>query len=171
MSSQRVQKLFDAMPDQIRKLGAYQTDYRAAMKWQGRVDSSNALLAGRDACVIDFTATAWATQNLRAIIVAETADYGQGLQTQSHSLGNQIDGGVALHVYMETPTTWVSDLAKFQRDVIQHLRGQLSAPVQLHLCPATDEPTVQDVNGALASETYVDSEFMLPYFTAVPGGI
>lgn len=174
MSSQRISKQFESIPNQLRQLGPYHLGFSSAIVWQGRVDASNADLAGKNAVVIDFTSATWATGNLRAIIVANPVgdeDHTLALKTQSHAFGHFIDGSVSFSVYMETPTTWVDELAAFQRNVLQHLRGQLSAPVQLNLCPASDEPTLNGVNGETTSATYVVSELMQPATPAPVGGV
>jgi len=169
MSSPRVQKIFQGVTDQVRKLGKYKVDVLGTMVWQGR-DAT-----GKDACVLDFTSATWATGNKRAILVAEPAsdlNDTAAMKTQSHASGHFIDGSVRFQLYMETPANWTGEHAKFQRDMIQHLRGQLGAPVQLNLTTNGTQMLIDGVNGhSGASVTGTAAEMMLPYGLAYTGGV
>ena len=177
MSSPRAQKIFEAMPDHLRKLGKYDINFREAMRWQGRISDANTDgLAGLDAAVIDMDSVlgSWSSGDRRVLVVAEPArdkNNTAALKTQSHAQGFFLDGSVRFHIYMETPATWVNDLAEFQRHVIHHLRGQMSAPVKLWLSDNGDEPTIQGLADASASETFTEAEWMLPYGMTYPGGV
>jgi hypothetical protein len=168
MSSPRIQKIYQGLTESLRKLGPYANAFKTGIKWQGR-DA-----AGKDAVVIDLTATAWATQNLRVIIVADPASDANdtaALKTQSHASGHFLDGSVSFRVYMEEPVNHVGDLAKFQREILHVLRGQLGAPIQLLLTAVTVEPTVAGVNGEALTEATTDAGTYQPYFFALAGGI
>ena len=156
------------MADPVNKLGKYGIKFRDVLRWQGRAAD------GKDAAVIDFTSGTWATTNQYAIITAEVASDVQNtpaLRTQSHSSGHFIDGSVKFDVYMETPALWTDDQAKFQRDLLHHLRGQLGAPVRLHLTAALTQPTIDGVNGENADVTGTATDWMLPYGMVYPGGV
>lgn len=168
MSSPRIQKIYQGLTESLRKLGPYANAFKTGIKWQGR-DA-----AGKDAVVIDLTATAWATQNLRVIIVADPASDANdtaALKTQSHASGHFLDGSVSFRVYMETPATHVNELAKFQREILHVLRGQLGAPIQLLLTAGAVEPTVAGVNGEALTAATTDAGTYQPYFFALAGGI
>lgn len=177
MSSPRVQKQFEAVPNQIRRLGKYSIDFREVMRWQGRVDASTDLtgFAGRDAALIDFDSLSWSTANQRAILVAEPASDLQdtaALKTQSHASGHNLDGSVRYHLYVEDPGALSGDHARWIRDLTHHFRGQLGAPCQLHWTANGTEPTIKGVNGeAGATPAYTDGEWMLPYGMTYPGGV
>lgn len=173
MSSPRVQKQFQAMPDQLKRLGSYSFNIKDVIKWQGRVTAGSDL--GDDAMLLDITASTWATANCRAILIAEPAtdrNDQAAFKTQSHAEGQYIDGSVSFKLYMETPASWTGEHAKCQRLLMHMLVGQLSAPVELLLCANATEPTVQGVNGAGASAAFTSAGVYLPYGgMAYPGGI
>lgn len=168
MSSPRVQKLFEAMPDQLKRLGGYTFDIRQVIRWQGR-DAS-----GKDACLIDIDAATWADNNRRVIIVAEPAsdlNNTAALKTQSHASGHTLDGSVRFHLYAETPEAWTDEQARFMRIVQHHLVGQLAAPTQLLLTANDTEPTVEGVNGAGATAATTSAGWYLPWGMTYPGGV
>lgn len=168
MSSPRVQKIYQGLTESLRKLGPYANAFKTGIKWQGR----DAL--GKDAVLIDLTATAWATGNLRVIVVADPAadaNNTAALKTQSHAQGYFLDGSVSFEVYMETPALHTDDQAKFQREILHVLRGQLGAPIHLFLTANTVKPTVNGVDGAGATAATTDAGTYQPYFFAVAGGI
>lgn len=168
MSSPRIQKIYQGLTESLRKLGPYASAFKTGIKWQGR-DAN-----GKDAVVIDLTATAWATANLRVIVVADPASDANNtaaLKTQSHAAGHFLDGSVSFRVYMEEPAAHTDEAAKFQREILHVLRGQLGAPIQLLLTANTVEPTVNGVNGAVATAATTDAGTYQPYFFAVAGGI
>lgn len=169
MSSQRVQKIFEAMPDQLKRLGSYSFDISKVIRWQGR----DAL--GRDAVLIDIDSATWADNNRRVIIVAvEASDKNNqaGFKTQSHSQGQYMLTSVSFLVYSETPENHTGDQAHFLR-LIQHMIvGQLGAPMELLLCADDVEPTVDGVNGATVTVATTSAGKILPYGgVAYPGGI
>jgi hypothetical protein len=173
MSSPRVQKIFEGMPDQLKRLGAYSWNIRDVIRWQGRVTAGND--QGRDAMLLDLDSATWADNNRRAILIAVPASDKNdqaGFKTQSHSQGQYIDGSVSFKLYLETPEDWTNDQARFGR-LMQHLLvGQLSAPVEIFYCANDTEPTVQGVNGAGATAAFTSAGVYLPYGgVAVPGGI
>jgi len=169
MSSPRVQKIFEALPDQLKRLGGYTVDLQSILKWQGR----DAL--GRDACVLDIDATTWADNNRRVIIVAKEAsdkNNTAGLKTQSHSQGQAMGSSVSFIVYAETPEDHTGAQAQWLRIVQHALVGQLGAPMQLLLTANDTQPTVDGVNGAVATASTTDAGTLLPYGgVAYPGGI
>lgn len=169
MSSPRVQKIFEALPDQVKRLGSYTFDLQSVLKWQGR-DS-----AGRDAAVIDIDATTWADNNRRVILVAKEAsdkNNQEAFKTQSHSLGQHMASSVSFILYAETPEDHTGAQAQFMRIVMHALTGQLGAPVQLLLTANDTEPTVNGVNGAGSTAATTDAGTYLPYGgVAYPGGI
>ena len=168
MSSVRIAKIYQGLTESLRKLGPYANAFKTGIKWQGR-DAN-----GKDAVLIDLTNTAWVTQNLRVIILADPASDANNtaaLKTQSHAQGYFLDGSVSFEVYMETPVDWVGDLAKFQREMLHVLRGQLGAPMNLFLTTAATEPTINGVNGAGATAAFADAGTYQPYFFALAGGI
>jgi len=172
MSSPRAQKLFEAIPDQVKRLGGYDIDFREVVRWQGRATAGTH--AGRDACVIDFTALAWADNNLRVILVAEPAadrNNTTAMRTQSHAAGHYLDGSVKFHMYVETPEAWTDAQAKFQREMLHHLQGQLASPVRLWMGDNDTEPEVEGVNGAAATSNFTDAGWYLPYGMVYPGGV
>lgn len=168
MSSPRVQKIWQGLTEQLRKLGPYPNAFKSGIIAQGR-DA-----AGRDAVLIDLTGSSWATGNLRVIVAANPAsdvNNTAALKTQSHAAGHYMDGSVSFDVYMETPATWTGSHARFQREMLHALRGQLGAPVTLLLTANGDEPTLDGLNGAAATETTTDAGTYQPYFFALPGGV
>lgn len=174
MSSPRVQKIFEGMPDQLKRLGGYTFKLADAIVWQGRATAGTH--AGKDACVLDLTSATWADGNLRAIIVATPAsDKGNtaAMKTQSHASGHFLDGSVKLAVYMETPEAWTDAQANFSRLLQQHIVGQLACPCEFFFGTNDVEPTVQGVNSAGADSAGLTSAgTLLPYGgVAYPGGI
>jgi len=172
MSSPRAQKIFEGIPEQVKRLGGYDVDFREVMRWQGRV-SAGAWL-GKDACVIDFDSLTWADNNRRAIIVAEPAsdlNDTAAMKTQSHAAGHVLDGGVRFNLYMEEPESWTNDQARWQREIFHHLLGQMAAPVRLWVGDNDVEPEVEGVNGAGATSAFTDAGWYLPWGMAYPGGV
>lgn len=170
MSSPRVQKIFEGMPDQLKRLGGYTyTDLRSVLRWQGR-DAS-----GHDAVVIDIDSATWATGNRRAILVALPADSNPSvaaMHTQSHAAGNVIDGSVRFQMYLETPAAWTAAQAKFDRLLTHMVLGQLGAPLEILYTANTTEPTVNGVNGAGATAAATSAGALLPYGgVSYPGGV
>lgn len=176
MSSPRAQKQFEAMPNQVNKLGGYGIDFREVLRWQGRVDAATDTdFAGYDAAVIDFDSLAWSTANRRAVLVAEPAqdlNKTAALRTQSHAAGFYLDGSYRFYLHAETPADWTGDHARWLFDMLHHLRGQLAAPTQLRLTANATEPTVQGVDGAAgATPAYSDAAWSLPYGMTYTGGV
>jgi hypothetical protein len=172
MSSVRVQKYFEAMPEQIKRLSGYTGDARAALRWSGRVTAGPN--AGKDACIIDFTSATWADGNKRAIILAEPAsdlNNTAAMKTQSHAAGHSIDGSVRFKVYCETPEAWTDAQAAFIRNVEHHLRGQLGAPVEVFYGTNDVEPTLQGVNGAGADSASTSAGTDIPGLWPSAGGV
>ena len=176
MSAMRVQKLFQAIPEQVKRLGGYAKKASEAIVWQGRVTTGPN--AGKDACVIDFTSATWADGNLRVVLLAEPAsdlNNTAALKTQSHAAGHTIDGSVRLKMHVETPESWTAAQAAFVRHVEHHLRGQLGAPVEVLYGTNDVEPRLEGVNGAsAANETacaFVSAGVDLPALWPAPGGV
>lgn len=173
MSSVRVQKYFEAALEQIKRLGGYSGDAKAAMRWQGRVTAGPN--AGKDACVIDFDSATWADNNRRVILLAEPAsdlNNTAGMKTQSHSAGQYLDGSVRFKMYCETPESWTGAQAAFLRHVEHHLRGQLGAPVEVYYGTNDTEPALQGVNGAGADSAGLTSAGVdLPGLWPSAGGV
>lgn len=168
MSSPRVQKIWQGLTEQLRKLGPYPNAFKTGIVAQGR-DA-----AGRDAVVIDLTAATWATANLRAIIAANPAsdiNNTAAFRTQSHASGYFIDGSVSFDLYMETPANFTGNHAHFEREMMHALRGQLGAPLHLLLTANGTQPTLDGLNGAVATAATTDAGTYQPYFFAVSGGI
>lgn len=173
MSSVRVQKYFEAMPEQIKRLGGYSYDFRQVIRWQGRVTAGPH--AGKDAMVLDIDSAAWADNNRRCIVLATPAsdlNNTAAMKTQSHAAGHYLDGSVRFSVYAETPESWTGAQAAFMRHVMHHLRGQLAAPVELFWGNNDAEPTVQGVNGAGADSAGLTSAGVdSPALWPAPGGV
>ena len=171
MNSQRVQKLFQAMPDQIKRLGGYSFDINSVIRWQGRVTAG--AHAGKDAMILDIDSATWADNNRRVIIVAEPAadlNNTAAMKTQSHAAGMYIDGPVRLKVYCETPEAWTDAQAKFQRLVQHHIVGQLSCPMELYFGTNDVKPEIQGVEGAVADSAGLASAgWYLPWGMATMG--
>jgi nitrogen fixation protein FixH len=176
MSSPRVQKIYSGLAEQLHRQGykaAMSKDGQtAAIKWQGREAT------GKDACVIDLTSATWATGNLRAVLVAKPATDSNdtaAMKTQSHAAGHTLDGSVSFTLHMEavalTNAGQASAHAKFQRELLHILRGQLGAPVSLQLTNNGTEPTVNGANGAVATAATTDAGDYMPYGLAVAGGV
>lgn len=176
MSSPRVTKIFEGLAEQLRRQGyvdALAKDgTRPAIRWIGR-DADN-----RDAVLIDLTSASWSTANLRAIVVAKPASDKTdtaALKTQSHAAGHFLDGSVSFELYMECHSNsnagQASEHARFQREMLHILRGQLGAPVTLKLTDNGVEPTVEGVNGAGATAATTDAGTFLPYGMTYPGGV
>ena len=174
MSAIRVQKIFDSLLENLRRFGyaTITSDGRSQVTtWQG-MDSATPI--AHDAVVWDLTSGggAWAAGHLRAILVAVEA--GDGLPiaafTQSHASGQIIQGGVKFNLFMETPADFTGAHKIFMDQVMQVLRGQEGAQVDLYLSNNTVEPTVTGVNGAVATVgTFVTS--YLPWGMATASGI
>jgi len=182
MSSPRVQKIFQAMPNQLRRLGKYDIDFTEVLRWSGRVTATADGHQGRDAAVIDLTSgDPWATLNKRLIIVAEPASDLQNtpaMKTQSHASGHYIDGSVRFHVYMEASAAFaqpstdaIKEYWRFISNVQTHLVGQLAAPTKFWFSDVTDEPHLDSVNGAGSSADFTETEWLLPYGMVYPGGV
>lgn len=174
MSSPRITKLWEGLAEQLRRQGYAGTISKqgipTCLTWLGRSTAD-----GKDAAVLDLDAGAWATGHRRAILVATPAgtkpqDFA-AFHTQSHAAGHQLDGSVSLTVYMEAPASQTAAHAKFERELLHILRGQLGAPVSLQMCANGTEPTVDGINGASASASYTDAGDYLPWGMAIPGGI
>lgn len=176
MSSPRVSKIFEGLAEQLRRQGyanAMNKDgTKPSIRWLGR-DAN-----GHDAALIDLTSASWLTANLRAILVAIPASDSNNtaaLKTQSHAAGHNLDGSVKFELYMEchanTNTGQASAHARFQREMLHILRGQLGAPLSLKLTNNGTEPTVNGVNGAVATAATTDAGDYLPYGMTYPGGI
>jgi hypothetical protein len=124
--------------------------------------------------VIDLTSATWASGNLYVIVKAMPATDANdtaAFKTQSHASGYFLDGSVSFQVYMEIPANWTGDHAKFQREMLQVLRGQLGAPVELWLTANGTQPTINGVAGAVADVVGTNAGDYQPYFFAVAGGI
>lgn len=176
MSSPRVTKIFQAMPDQIRRLGAYRYDESLVIVFLGRADSTNDTGAvGADAVVIDIDSQpSWTAGNRRAVIVAvPAADLNNtaAMKTQSHASGLFLDGSVRFKMYLETPSAVTDSQSYWDRVVTQHLVGQLGAPTELLYCAHSTEPTVKGVNGASSTASFTTAGVMLPYGMTYPGGV
>lgn len=175
MSSPRAQKQFQAMPDQLKRLGGYTFDINGVLRWQGRVGTNDLGLAGYDACVLDLDATVWADNARRVLIVAVPAQDKNGtaaMKTQSHAAGMYLDGSYSFKCYVETPESWTGEQARWERILMQHLVGQLAAPVELLYCANDTEPTLQGVNGVTAaSASFTTAGTYLPYGMTYPGGV
>jgi hypothetical protein len=173
MSSARVQKYFSALPDQIKRLGGYTWDVNSVIRWQGTATAGADI--GRDAVVIDLNSATWADNAPRAIIVAIPASdlLDQAVfKTQSHAQGQYIDGSVKFRVHLESLESMTDAQAKFQRILFHALLGQLGAPVELMFTANDTEPTVEGVNGAVATAAATSAGTYLPYGgVAYPGGI
>lgn len=176
MSSPRVTKIFEGLAEQLHRQGykdaIAKNGTRPVIRWLGR-DA-----AGRDAVLIDLTAATWSTANLRAILVAKPASDSNdtaGFKTQSHAAGHTLDGSVSFELYMEchanTNAGQASAHARFQREMLHILRGQLGAPIELLLTNNGTEPTVDGVNGAVATAAATDAGAFLPYGMTYPGGV
>jgi hypothetical protein len=181
MSSARVQKMFEGMPEAIKRLGGYTYgspyDLKSVIRWQGRVTSGPN--AGLDAMVLDIDSAAWADNNRRAILVADPAsdlNKTAAMKTQSHAAGTSLDGSVRLRLYLETPEDYTGAQHRFQRIVLQHLLGQLGAPVEIFYGTNDVEPRLEGVNGASAGNeaacSFASAGVYLPYGGVnYPGGV
>lgn len=176
MSSVRVQKYFEAMPEQIKRLGGYTYDFRQVIRWQGRVTAGPN--AGKDAVVIDIDSATWADGNRRVLILAEPAsdlNNTAAMKTQSHAAGMYIDGSVRFKMYLETPEAWTDAQAAFTRHVEHHLRGQLAAPVEVFYGANDVQPILEGVNGGTSGQettsTFVSAGTDLPALWPAPGGV
>lgn len=176
MSSPRVTKIFEGLAEQLRRQGYAEAlaknGTRPSIRWIGR-DAEN-----MDAVLIDLTAASWSSANLRAILVARPAsdkNNTAALKTQSHAAGHFLDGSVSFELYLEahanTNAGQASDHARFQREMLHILRGQLGAPLTLKLTDNGTEPTVNGVNGAVATATTTEAGVFLPYGMTYPGGV
>jgi hypothetical protein len=176
MSSPRVTKIFEGLAEQLRRQGykdALAKDgTKPSIRWMGR-DAAN-----KDAVLIDLTSATWATANLRAILVAKPATDSNdtaALKTQSHAAGHNIDGSVSFDLYLEghanSNVGQASAHARFQREMLHILRGQLGAPVSLKLTDNAVQPTVDGVDGAVATAATNDAGHFAPYGMSYPGGV
>lgn len=172
MSAIRIQKLFQAMPSNIKSLGAYTFDINDVIRWQGRVNGGTE--DGKDAVLIDIDAYTWAASNRRAILVAtpfmEPNNF-QAFKTRSHATGYFIDGGVRMAMYVETPSAVTDAESKFDRLALHHLIGQLGGTVELFYCAHGTEPTVQGVNGAGSTASFTSAGVYVGGTPAVPGNM
>jgi hypothetical protein len=172
MSSIRVQKIFDALQENLRRSG-YDTVTKDGLSskvvWQGRDGASP---IEHDAVVIDVTNAAWAAANLRAILVAIEAGDGYPIAafTQSHASGEIIQGGVKFRMYIETPANFTGAHKIFMDKLLLILVGQMGAPVDMYLSANTVEPTVTGVNGAVATVGTFAASY-LPWGMATMSGV
>jgi hypothetical protein len=174
MSAIRVQKIFDSMLENLRRF-EYTTitsDGRSEVTvWQGQ-DLASPI--SHDAVVWDLTSLGgtWTTGDLYAVLVAIEA--GDGLPiaafTQSHASGQIIQGGVKFQLWMETPASFTGAQKVFMDQLMQVIRGQMGAQVDLYLSANTVQPTVTGVNGAVATVGTFAASY-LPWGMAVVGGI
>ena len=172
MSSPRVQKILEGLAEQLHRQGyssaTTKTNLKASIRAQGR-DS-----AGRDCALIDLDSATWASGNRRAIVAANPASDSNstaGMFTQSHSSGQRIDGSVSFVLYVEIQATQTGAHAQFVRDMLHILRGQLGAPVNLLMTANGTEPTLNGLNGAVATASTTDAGTYLPYGMTAPGGV
>ena len=168
MSSPRVQKIFIGLTEQLRKLGPYPNAFKTGLVAQG-LDST-----GRDCALIDVDSGAWATGHRRFIIAANPAtdvNNTAAFHTQSHASGTFIDGSVSFDLYMETPANYTGSHAQFYRNVLQALKGQLGAPLHILFTANGTKPTLNGLNGAVATAATTDAGEDQPYFFALPGGV
>lgn len=166
MSSVRVQKIFEAMPNQLRRLGKHDVDFREALTWQGRAGAGN--WEGKDAAVIEMGGSK------KVILIAEPAgdDQPDSMKTQSHAQGFFLDGSVKFHAFLEdSDAATDAELALWRAQVTQHLAGQLGAPVKLHLSANGTAPQVQGVAGAGSDAATTELDWLLPYGMTYPGGV
>jgi hypothetical protein len=180
MSSARVQKYIQAMPEQVRRLlGIYSSSPQATLDpfgqyliWTGR--STAGVSAGDDVGVIDFDTGAWASGHRYAIVQANVAsdlNNTLAMRTQSHAQGYFIDGSVNWTLYLETPAAWTNAHAAFERAMLHHLKGQLGSPVTLMYTANGTQPTLNSVNGAGADATGTSAGTDLPALWPAPGGV
>ena len=164
--SLRTGKIFQAAPDQIKRLAGYSYDSTAVLKYNSLVTSANTDgLAGSQGAVIDATSSTWASGNLRVLLVANAAsDANQTLamKTQSHAFGQYLEGSASFSLYCEAPTVG-SAQDYFERTAMFHLQGQLGAPVTLYFCANGTEPTIKGLNGAGATATFTAAGTFVPY--------
>jgi hypothetical protein len=177
MSSPRVQRIFEALPSQIKNVGGHTFDINGVTVWRGLV-ASTAPQAGKDAVVIDIDSATWADNNRRIILIAEPyADKNNvsAFKTQSHAAGQFIDGSVSFKLYYEASESPTGAQEKFFRQVLHCLVGQLAAPVEIFIGTNDVQPRVEGVDGASgANETacsFVSAGKYLPYGMAVAGGV
>lgn len=176
MSSPRVQKIWQGLTEQLRKLGPYPNAFAGfgGSSTHGSIVAQGRDVNGRDAVVIDVDSATWATANRRIIVAANPAsdvNNTAALKTQSHASGTFIDGSVSFDLYMETPANYTGLHAQFYRNVLQALKGQLGAPVHILLTANGTEPTLNGINGAGATAATTDAGTDQPYFFALPGGV
>ena len=181
MSSPRVQKIFEAIPDQLRKLGKYDVNFRTAVIWQGRATAGT--YAGKDVAVIDMSAdpsAAYAANTKRIVIVAEPAsdlNNTTAMKTQSHAGGHFLDGSVRFYVHAAEAAVITSasaaelEYAQFLGNVQTHLVGQLAAPTNFNFSVAGVEATVDTVNGEVSTVATTSLGWLLPYGMVYPGGV
>jgi hypothetical protein len=176
MSSARVQKLLEAMPEQIKRLGAYTYSFNAVTVWQGRVAAGPN--AGKDVAVFDIDSATWADNNRRVIVMAEPAHDANNtlaMKTQSHAFGHFIDGSVSFKMYCETPESWTGAQAAFLRKVEQHIVGQLGSPLEIFYGTNDVEPRLEGVNGASAGNeaacSFASAGVDIAGLWPAPGGV
>jgi hypothetical protein len=174
MSTPRNLKYFQAMPENLKRLGGYKADIIKSMVWSGLVNDPAGAFHGFNAAVIDLTSATWAADNKRFIVIAEPAsdlNKTAAMYTQSHAQGHFIDGSSRFHVFMETPSSFVTEHATFMRYVQQHILGQLAAPMKFWFSANTVKPEVKGVDSAAATSASTESEWMIPYGMVYPGGV
>ena len=175
MASQRILKFFQALPDQLKKLGGYSFDINKVIVWQGPVTTG--AHAGAMACVIDTTSSTWADGNLRAVLLAVPGEaiLPSTMVTQSHAAGQNLNGSFNFQMYVETPEAWTDAQAKWQRILMHELLGQNGAPLELFYGTNDVQPRVEGVDGASAANetacSFVSAGLYKPYALSYTGGI
>lgn len=175
MSSVRAIRIFQSLPDQLKKLGRYSFDVNAVIRWQGPIETGP--YAGMSACVLDIDSATWADGNKRAILVAVPGDklMPDTMRTQSHSYGQFIDGSVSFRMYLETPESWTDAQAQFGRLLLHEIIGQNAAPCELFFGTNDVQPRVEGVDGASAGNeaacSFVSAGVYRPYAMSYSGGI
>jgi len=171
MSSPRVVKILSSIEENLKNLGNAKPKQVAFGTAQSKYQ----------AVILDLSkasGAAWATGDLRAIVVAIPAGANEtdAMKTQSHAAGLFIDGSVSLQLWMESlnttavPTSTEKAYVKFQQDLIHALRGQFGAPVELFLTAEGTQPTVDGLDGAVAN-VGASVAFLAPYGRNYVGGI
>lgn len=184
MASPRVQKMFQNITAQVRKLDGIDIDFLEAIRYSSitvPAGGTPLVSSGSDAMLLDMDSATWASGNRRAIVVAIPAsdtNNTAALKTQSHSSGKFIDGSVRFEVYMEAPDmTNLADATDgphfdFFQSLQQHMVGQKGAPTQFYFTAHAAEPTLDGVNASTTDATYSTSgKIVLPYGMVYPGGV
>lgn len=175
MSSPRVQKIWQGVTEQLRKLGPYPNAFQGFAGSTGSIVAQGRDAAGRDAVIIDVDSlTSWSTGQRRVILAANPAsdvNNTAAFKTQSHAQGYFIDGSVSFDMYMETPADYTGTLAVYYRQLLQALKGQLGAPLHILLTANGTQPTLNGLNGASSTAATTDAGTDQPYFFALPGGV